>query len=74
MASSKSNASYDTLISLRHKLTCLNRVITLEAVNRLKDELGGIFMVTKTHHYKQKNMDTSPAPSLSQTTGLSLKT
>jgi hypothetical protein len=28
-------------------------VITPEAVNKLKDELGGIFTVTKTHHYKQ---------------------
>jgi hypothetical protein len=28
-------------------------VITLKAANRLKDELGGIFTVAKTHHYKQ---------------------
>jgi hypothetical protein len=41
------------LISLRDKLTCLNGVITPEAVDKLKDELGGIFTVTKTHHYKQ---------------------
>ncbi len=47
------NASYNTLISLRNKLTCLNSVIPPEAVNRLKDELGGIFMIAKTHHYKQ---------------------
>jgi hypothetical protein len=53
MASSKSNASYDTLISLRNKLTPLNGVITLEAVDRLNDELGGIFRVAQTHHYKQ---------------------
>ena len=53
MASSRSNASYDMLISLRDKLTCLNGVITPEAVNRLKDELGGIFTVAKTHHYEQ---------------------
>jgi hypothetical protein len=53
MAMSKSNAAYDTLISLRDKLTCLNGVITPEAVDKLKDELGRIFMVTKTHHYKQ---------------------
>ncbi len=42
------------LISLHNKLTCLNGVITLEAVNRLKDELGGIFTVAKMHHYKQR--------------------
>jgi hypothetical protein len=48
MASSKNNASYNTLISLRNKLTHLNGVITLEAINRLKDELGGIFAVAKT--------------------------
>jgi hypothetical protein len=53
MASSKSNASYNTLISLYDKLTCLNGVITPEAIGRLKDELGGIFTVTKMHHYKQ---------------------
>jgi hypothetical protein len=53
MASSKNNASYDMLISLRKKLTCLNGVITPEAIDRLKDELGRIFTVAKTHHYKQ---------------------
>ncbi len=53
MVSSKSNVSYDMLISLRNKLTCLNSMISPEAVNRLKDELGGIFMAAKTHHYKQ---------------------
>jgi hypothetical protein len=53
MASSESNVSYDTLISLRNKLTGLNGVITLEAVDRLEDELGGIFRVAKTHHYEQ---------------------
>jgi hypothetical protein len=53
MASSKNNASYDTLISLHNKLTRLNGMITLEAINRLKDELGRIFTIAKTHHYKQ---------------------
>jgi hypothetical protein len=28
-------------------------VITLEAINKLEDELGRIFMITTTHHYKQ---------------------
>ncbi len=53
MASSKNNASYNTLISLRDKLTRLNGVITPEAIDRLKDELGRIFTVAKTHHYEQ---------------------
>jgi hypothetical protein len=53
MTMSKSNAAYDTLISLHDKLTRTNGVITPEAVNKLEDELGRIFMVTKTHHYKQ---------------------
>jgi hypothetical protein len=53
MTTSKSNVVYDTLISLRNKLTCLNIVITPEALDKLKDELGRIFNVTKTHHYKQ---------------------
>jgi hypothetical protein len=49
----KSNASYDMLISLRNKLTCLNGVITLEAVDRLENKLGEIFAFAKTHNYKQ---------------------
>jgi hypothetical protein len=53
MSSSASNKSYDTLIKLRDKLTRLNGVITLEAVNKLEDELGGVFTVAKTHHYTQ---------------------
>ncbi len=53
MTTSKSNAANDTLISLRDKLIRINSVITLETVDKLEDELGGIFTVTKTHHYKQ---------------------
>ena len=51
MSSSSSHDAYDTLISLRDKLTRLNGVITPEAVDKLEDELGGIFTVAKTHHY-----------------------
>jgi len=53
MSSSALYDVYDTLISLRDKLTPLNGVITPEAVDKLEDELGGIFTVTKTHHYDQ---------------------
>ncbi len=53
MSSSASYDAYDTLISLRDKLTRLNGAITPEAVDKLEDELGGIFTVTKTHHYEQ---------------------
>jgi hypothetical protein len=53
MTTSKSNGAYNTLISLRDKLTRLNGVITPEAVDKLKDELGGIFTVKNTHHYEQ---------------------
>jgi hypothetical protein len=53
MTMSKSNGMYDTLISLRDKLTRLNGVITPEAVDKLEDELGRIFTVAKTHHYIQ---------------------
>ena len=53
MSSSASHNVYDALISLHAKLTRLNGVITLEAVDKLEDELGGIFTATKTHHYKQ---------------------
>ncbi len=41
------------LISLQDKLTRLNGVITPEAVDKLEDELGKIFTVTKIHHYEQ---------------------
>ena len=53
MTTSTSNGAYNTLISLRDKLTRLNGMITPEAVNKLKDELGGIFTVAKTHPYAQ---------------------
>ena len=53
MTSSTLHDAYDTLISLRDKLTRLNGVITLEAIHKLEDELGGIFTVAKTHHYDQ---------------------
>ncbi len=50
MSSSASHNAYDTLIALRDKMTRLNGVITSEAVDRLEDELSGIFTVAKTHH------------------------
>ncbi len=50
MTTSKSYAAYDMLISLRDKLTRINGVITPEAIDKLEDELGRIFTVTKTHH------------------------
>jgi len=53
MTLSALNGAYDTLISLRDKLTRLNDVITPEAVDKLEDELGGIFTVAKTQHYDQ---------------------
>jgi hypothetical protein len=53
MSSSASNKAYNMLIKLRDKLTCVNSVITLEAVNKLEDKLGGIVTVAKTHHYTQ---------------------
>jgi hypothetical protein len=54
MSSSASNKAYDMLIKLRDKLTCLNDVITLEAIDKLEDELGGIFTMEKTHYYTQE--------------------
>ncbi len=41
------------LIKLWDKLTCLNGMITPEAIDKLKDKLGGIFTMAKTHHYPQ---------------------
>ena len=38
MMTSKSNEAYDTLISLRDKLTRLDGVITPEALDKLEDE------------------------------------
>ena len=53
MTSSTSHDTYDTLISLRNKLTRLTGVITPKAFDKLEDELGRIFTVAKTHHYDQ---------------------
>jgi hypothetical protein len=53
MSSSASNEAFNTLIKLWDKLTRLNGMITPEAVDKLEDELGGIFTVAKTHHYTQ---------------------
>ena len=53
MSSSASHDVYDTLISLHDKLTRLNGMITLEAVDKLEDELSGINTLMKTHHYAQ---------------------
>jgi hypothetical protein len=53
MSSSASNKACNTLIKLWDKLTCLNDAITPEAADKLKDELGGIFTMAKTHHYTQ---------------------
>jgi len=53
MTMSKSNGTYNMLISLRDKMTRLNGMITPEAVDKLEDELGRIFTVAKKHHYEQ---------------------
>jgi len=53
MSPSKSSGAYKTLINLRDKMTRLNGIITPEAIDRLEDELGGIFTAVKTHHYEQ---------------------
>ncbi len=41
------------LINLWDKLTCLNGMITPEAIDKLEDKLGRIFTMAKTHHYTQ---------------------
>jgi len=53
MTTSSGHGAYDMLISLRDKMTRLNGLITPEAVDKLEDEIGGIFTVAKTHHYDQ---------------------
>jgi len=53
MTTSTGHGAYDMLISLRDKMTRLNGLITPEAVDKLEDEIGGIFTVAKTHHYDQ---------------------
>ena len=75
MTASKSNGVYDTLISLRDKLTRPHGVITPEAVDKLEDELGEIFMVTKpTTTNKARSRVTLPARSSSRSTDSSLAT
>ena len=54
MTSKASHDAYDTLINLRNKMTRLHKgAITPEAVDKLEDELSGIFTMAKTHHYDQ---------------------
>jgi hypothetical protein len=53
MSSSASNKAYNMLVKLWDKLTHLNGMITPEAVDKLEDELSGIFTMAKTHHYTQ---------------------
>jgi hypothetical protein len=53
MSSSALNKVYGMLIKLWDKLTCINDVITPEAVDKLEDKLSRIFTMAKTHHYTQ---------------------
>jgi hypothetical protein len=52
------------LISLHDKLTHLNGVVTPEAIDRLQDELGRIFMVAIMHHYEQGQKYGHPASAI----------
>jgi hypothetical protein len=51
--SSKSTSTYETLIGLCDKITCLNGIIMPEGVNKLEDKLGGVCTLIKTHHYTE---------------------
>jgi hypothetical protein len=51
--SSKSTSSYETLIGLHNKINRLNGIIMPEGVDKLKDELGGVCTLIKTHHYME---------------------
>ena len=54
MTTKASHDAYDILINLRKKMTLINEgTITPEAIDKLEDELGGIFTMAKTHHYDQ---------------------
>jgi hypothetical protein len=50
---SKTLSAYDTLIGVGDKITRLNGIITPESINKLEDELGGVCMIIKTHHYTE---------------------
>ena len=61
------------LIKLWDKLTHLNIMITLEAIDKLEDKLGGIFTMAKTYHYTQgQKYATWQVQSLKASTSLSL--
>jgi hypothetical protein len=51
--SSKSTSAYKTLIGLRDKITRLNGIIMPEGIDKLKDKLGSVCMLIKTHHYTE---------------------
>ncbi len=49
----KGTSAYKTIIGHRDKTTRLNGIITPEGVDKLKDKLGSICMIIKTHHYTE---------------------
>jgi hypothetical protein len=51
LSMTKSTSAYKTLIGLCNKITRLNGIITPEGINKLKDELGSVCTIIKTHHY-----------------------
>jgi hypothetical protein len=51
--SSKSTSAYKILIGLRNKITHLNGIITSEGIDKLKDKLGSVCTLIKTHHYME---------------------
>ena len=53
MTTTNTNRAYKPLISLWEKLMRINGAISPEAINKLKDELEGVFTVVKMHHYEQ---------------------
>ena len=53
MTITKTSGAYKTLISQQEKLTRINGMMRPGAINKLKDELGGVFTVATTHHYEQ---------------------
>jgi hypothetical protein len=54
MSSNTKNGAYKMLPAQKVAVTRITRVITLEAIDNLKDKIGGIFTILKSTHFAKE--------------------